>query len=72
MKRFFWLGLLLFLCVFCAACGETFRPIIIPNPPQFPNPAAAHTVVAISDNGTIDQGSAMAIDVSGDSDRKHR
>jgi hypothetical protein len=68
MKRFLWLGLALFLYVICSGCGETFRPIIIPNPPQFPNPAASHSVVSINDNGTIVPGSAMVIDVSGDSE----
>lgn len=48
-------------------CGDTFRPIIIPNPPTFPNPAAAHTVVSLNDNGATVAGSAMSIDVSGDS-----
>src|SRR5208337_927657 len=68
MKRFLWLGFALFLYLICSGCGETFRPIIIPNPPTFPNPAAAHTVVSINDNGTVVSGSAMVIDVSGDSD----
>jgi len=66
MKRFLWLGFVLFLYVICTGCGDTFRPIIIPNPPIFPSPKAAHTVVAINDNGSIVQGSAMVIDVSGD------
>ena len=68
MKRFLGLGCVLFLYVICTGCGETFRPIIIPNPPQFPNPAAAHTVLSINDNGTVVGGTAMAIDVSGDTD----
>ena len=68
MKRFLWMGFVLFLYVICSACGDVFRPIIIPNPPQFPNPAASHTVVSINDNGTLVPGSAMVIDVSGDSD----
>jgi len=68
MKRFLWLGFVLFLYVICSGCGEVFRPIIIPNPPTFPNPAAAHTVVSINDNGTVVPGSAMVIDVSGDTD----
>jgi DNA-binding beta-propeller fold protein YncE len=68
MKRFLWLGFVLSFCVICSGCGETFRPIIIPNPPQFPNPAASHSVVSINDNGTIVPGSAMVIDVSGDSE----
>src|ERR1019366_4850892 len=53
MKRFLWLGFVVSFCVICSGCGETFRPIIIPNPPQFPNPAASHSVVSINDNGTI-------------------
>jgi hypothetical protein len=73
MKRFLWLGFVLFFYLICSGCGDTFRPIIIPNPPTFPNPAAAHTVVSINDNapnaGVTEAvaGSAMVIDVSGDS-----
>jgi DNA-binding beta-propeller fold protein YncE len=66
MKRFLWLALVLCLYLICTGCGETYRPIIIPNPPVFPNPKAAHTVVSINDNGTLVSGSAMVIDVSGD------
>lgn len=68
MKRFLWLWFVLSLFLICTGCGDTFRPIIIPNPPTFPNPAAAHTVVTISDNGTAVAGSAMVIDVSGDAE----
>ncbi len=74
MKRFLWLGLVLCLYLICSGCGDTFRPIIIPNPPTFPNPAAAHTVVSINDNAPlagqseVAPGSAMVIDVSGDTD----
>jgi DNA-binding beta-propeller fold protein YncE len=73
MKRFLWLGLVLCVYVICTGCGDTFRPIIIPNPPVFPNPKGAHTVVAINDNAPQSgpdfvQGTAMVIDVSGDTD----
>src|SRR5258708_4734495 len=68
MKRLLWLGFVLCLDLTCSGCGATFRPIIIPNPPTFPNPKAAHTVVAINDNGAVVPGSAMVIDVSGDTD----
>ncbi len=74
MKRFLWLGFVLFLYLICSGCGDTFRPIILPNPPVFPNPAATHTVVSINDNAPkVDQtesspGSTMVIDVSGDTD----
>jgi hypothetical protein len=67
MKRFLWLGFVLFFYLICSGCGETFRQVIIPNPPTFPNPAAAHSVVSLNDNGAFVQGSAMSIDVSGDS-----
>jgi hypothetical protein len=66
MKRFLWLGFVLCLYLICSGCGETFRPIIIPNAPIFPNPRAAHTVISINDNGTVVPGTAMVIDVSGD------
>ena len=79
MKQFLRLGLVLFVYVICSGCGETFRPIIIPNPPVFPNPLAAHSVLSINGNystATINNaltivplpGTAMSIDVSGDSD----
>src|SRR5271154_3183332 len=68
MKRFLWLGFVLLVYVICSGCGDSFRPIIIPNPPTFPNPAAAHTVVSINNNGTVVPGSAMVVDVSGDTD----
>lgn len=68
MKQFLRLGTVLFLYLICLGCGDTFRPIIIPNQAQFPNPQAAHTVVTISDNGAFSNGDAMVIDVSGDAD----
>ncbi|HLX86079.1 MAG TPA: hypothetical protein VKR59_19420 [Terriglobales bacterium] len=68
MKRFLWLGFVALVYVICSGCGDTFRPIIIPNPPTFPSPRAAHSVVSINDNGTFVAGSAMVIDVSGGSD----
>ena len=79
MKRFLCLGFVLSLYVICTGCGETFRPIIIPNPPIFPNPQASHSVLSINynseclDNACDDgqaplTGTAMAIDVSGDTE----
>ncbi len=67
MKRFLLLIAVLFFLILWVGCGQTFRPIIIPNPPQFPNPAASHSVISINDNGVVVDGSAMDIDVSGDS-----
>jgi DNA-binding beta-propeller fold protein YncE len=67
MKGSLRVGLGLGLLAICAGCGDTFRPIIIPNPPAFPDPRAAHTVVSINNNGSSNPGSIMVIDVSGDS-----
>jgi DNA-binding beta-propeller fold protein YncE len=69
MKRFLWLGFVLLVYIICTGCGETYRPIIIPNPPVFPNPKAAHTVLSINDNGTVVPGTGMVVDVSGDTDQ---
>jgi DNA-binding beta-propeller fold protein YncE len=77
MKRFFWLGFVSCLYLICSGCGQTYRPIIIPNAPIFPNPKAAHTVVPINfnfecldpacDNGIVPlPGTAMVVDVAGD------
>lgn len=66
MKRFLWLSGIGLLFLISTGCGDVFRPIIIPNPPTFPNPRAAHTVVSVNDNGMINPGSVMVVDVSGD------
>lgn len=74
MKRLLWLGFVLLVYVICTGCGDTFRPIIIPNPPTFPSPKASHSVLAINDNAPpanqaeVAVGSAMVINVSGDTD----
>ena len=69
MKRFLSLGLVLCLVAIWAGCGDTFRPIIIPNPPAFPDPRSAHSVIAINNNdGTANQGTVLQIDVSGDTE----
>jgi DNA-binding beta-propeller fold protein YncE len=79
MKRFLCVAALLCQVILWSACGDVFRPIIIPNPPQFPNPAAAHSILTISDNGTVNGvvetpqiGTIMQVDVSGDTDESQR
>jgi len=72
MKRFLRLGLVVTVLLVWTGCGDTFRPVIIPNPPAFPDPRAAHTVLALNDNntnipaGSTNPGSVMVVDVSGD------
>src|SRR5207237_4698516 len=62
------LGLSAVICsiLFWSACGDTFRPVVIPNPPNPPDPSNAHSVLAITNNGKFNQGSIMLMDVSGD------
>jgi len=79
MKRFLYVGAVLCQVILWSACGDVFRPIIIPNPPKFPNPAAAHSVFIASNNGTVTGGvetpvigSAMSIDVSGDTEMSQK
>jgi YVTN family beta-propeller protein len=67
MKLVLRLGLLLCSMAIWTNCGGTYRPVIIPNPPAFPDPRAAHTVFSLNDNGGS-RGSGMVTDVSGDSD----
>jgi hypothetical protein len=73
MKLFVWLSGITLLLLLWAGCGDVFRPIIIPNPPTFPDPRAAHTVLSVNANpndsfGTqINSGSVTVVDVSGDS-----
>jgi hypothetical protein len=57
---------LLSIILWCA-CGDTFRPVVIPIPPTPPDPRSAHTALAITNNGDFNPGSLMLIDVSGDS-----
>ena len=68
MKRFLWLGLLLSVLAIWTGCGDTFRPIIIPNPPAFPDPRATHSVISINNNGNANRGTALVVDVSGDTE----
>lgn len=57
------LGILLWV-----ACGQVYRPVVIPQPTNPPNPANFHQVFAISTNVAPNPGTAFQIDVSGDSE----
>jgi DNA-binding beta-propeller fold protein YncE len=49
-----------------AGCGDTYRPVVIPNVPNPPDPKSFHSAFMIADNGAINSGSGMQIDVAGD------
>ncbi|MGO9084456.1 MAG: YncE family protein [Candidatus Sulfotelmatobacter sp.] len=50
------------------SCGDIYRPVVIPTTLTPPNPANFHAVFAINANGALNFGTAMQIDVSGDSE----
>ncbi len=50
-----------------ASCGQVYRPVVIPVASNPPNPANFHQVFAISSNVASSPGTALQIDVSGDS-----
>ncbi len=49
------------------ACGQVYRPVVIPLTTTPPTPSNFHAVIAISDNVSDTPGSALQIDVAGDS-----
>jgi YVTN family beta-propeller protein len=57
---------ILVLMLICLSCGQTYRPVATPIPPNPPNPNFAHVAVVISGNGTSHPGASTSIDVSGD------
>ena len=50
------------------SCGQVYRPVVIPISITPPNPANFREVFGISANVPFNQGTALQIDVSGDSD----
>ncbi len=61
------LAALLFCFLICIACGDVYRPTIIPNPVQPPDPKNFHSIFAVNQNGATNPGTGMQVDVSGDS-----
>ena len=48
------------------SCGQVYRPVVIPTNTTPPNPANFHAVFGISSNVAFNPGTALQIDVSGD------
>jgi YVTN family beta-propeller protein len=76
VRRVGWLAAIVFLIVLWSACGQVYRPVVIPctsgaipNCPveTNPQPANFHSVLGVSTNIPNYAGSAMQIDVAGDS-----
>ena len=48
------------------SCGQVYRPVVIPIDTTPPDPSSFHAVFAISNNAAFNPGSALQIDVAGD------
>src|SRR5258708_3963067 len=47
-------------------CGQTYRPVAVPQPPTPPNPGANHYMLVVTANGPVNPGATTRLDVSGD------
>ena len=61
-----WLAVMVLATLIEIGCGETYRPTIIPNPVTPPAPQNFHATFTANTNGAANPGSALEIDVSGD------
>jgi hypothetical protein len=61
------LAAIVFSVVLWMACGQVYRPVVIPTTTTPPNPANFHSVFAVNDNVPLNPGTAVEIDVHGDS-----
>jgi DNA-binding beta-propeller fold protein YncE len=66
-RRVGWLAAMFAAIVVWMSCGEVYRPVVIPIANNPPNPANFHAVFGISNNVGANPGTALQIDVSGDS-----
>lgn len=57
---------LIVLLLAWAGCGDTFRPVAIPQQPPPPDPSGLHFNIVLSRNGPSNPGTSTRIDVSGD------
>ena len=49
------------------SCGDVYRPVVLPINPTPPNPSSFRAVFGVTANAPLNPGSALQIDVSGDS-----
>jgi len=68
VRRVAWLAAMFVAIVTWMSCGEVYRPVVIPIANTPPNPANFHAVFGINNNVAPNPGTALQIDVSGDSD----
>ena len=67
LRRVGWLAATVLGTLLWMSCGQVYRPVVIPVAATPPNPANFHAVFGISTNVAPNPGTALQIDVSGDS-----
>jgi DNA-binding beta-propeller fold protein YncE len=65
-RRVGWVAAIALATVLEISCGQVYRPVVIPINNVPPNPQNFHAVFGISTNAAYNQGTALQIDVSGD------
>jgi len=66
-RRVGWVAAVALATLLELSCGEVYRPVVIPTTTTPPNPANFHAVFSINANVPFNPGTALQIDVSGDS-----
>jgi DNA-binding beta-propeller fold protein YncE len=67
-RRVGWVAAIALATLLELSCGQIYRPVVIPINITPPAPANFHAVFGISVNAAFNPGTALQIDVSGDSD----
>jgi len=67
-RRVSWVAAIALAALFDLSCGQVYRPVVIPINVTPPNTANFHAVFGISANVPSNPGTALQIDVSGDTD----
>ena len=65
-RRVGWVAAIALATLLELSCGQVYRPVVIPTNITPPNPANFHAVFGISANVPFNPGTALQIDVSGD------
>ena len=60
------LAALFVLIIIELSCGDTYRPVAVPQPPTPPSPGANHYMLVLTGNGPQNPGASLRLDVSGD------
>jgi len=67
-RRVGWVAAIALAALFDLSCGQVYRPVVIPINITPPNTSNFHAVFGISANVLFTPGTALQIDVSGDTD----